>query len=93
MGTSSFVPFLSAASELFWAYDHDANAVIDRDEWCELMQQIAKRAGRKPFSQAEADAAFARAEHEAIRVAVRARGVTRDERNVLVVSKYHECGW
>lgn len=49
---------LEAASELFWKHDNDANAVIDRDEWATLINEVARRTGRAPFSPDEASAAF-----------------------------------
>ena len=53
---------LELASELFWKSDADASATIDRDEWKVLMAEIATRSGRTPFTDEEADAAFAMAD-------------------------------
>ena len=46
------------AAELFWAFDSDASATIDRGEWTRLMNEVARRTGRPPVSAAEAAAAF-----------------------------------
>ena len=53
---------IEAASELFWAHDSDANATIDKDEWAALIEDVARRTGRRPFTPAEAQAAFERAD-------------------------------
>ena len=53
---------LELASELFWKSDADASATIDRDEWKVLMAEIATRSGRTPFTDDEAEAAFAMAD-------------------------------
>jgi len=53
---------LEAASELFWEHDADANAMIDRNEWRTLINEVARRTGRQPFTQHEADVAFASAD-------------------------------
>ena len=52
------------ASELFWQYDSDANASIDKEEWAQLMGEIARRSGRQPASPAEVDAMFLEADRD-----------------------------
>jgi hypothetical protein len=38
---------LAAAATLFWEFDADANAVIDKEEWTQLLQQVAEQTGAR----------------------------------------------
>ena len=49
---------LKVAADLFYEFDGDANASIDRQEWVGLMQELARRTGKPLPTTLEAQQAF-----------------------------------